>query len=536
MIALLLVLAGSFIMGLAFSPAIKTCRLTSSVGWRVLLILMAMFELGYLSFAYFLFEHIDSVSIIEQGLSLILFLGSIFVFVVNCLSLSSLRELNEIATQAKYNAEHDFLTDLENRQRCIDAINERKQQQLDFSVILVDLNNFKQINDAKGHFFGDKFLIELANRMRGALLPQSQLYRMGGDEFIIIMDVIDVNCIYSQNNALLSELKSGIEIEELQLDVTYSAGASLWTKQRQLDVFELLKQADIAMYSAKHSRQSIVIFDEELHEGIEAEFQLLTRLKAALARGELTLYYQPIICSKSGDIHGVEALLRWPQADGSMIMPEQFIELAERNNLIRQLSAFVINRVFQDLAILIEVNPRLEVHINLSCQDFVEQNLINTLAMLIDSHRVDPTHIVFELTESTVMQEVKKARSLIETLIDMGFSVSIDDFGTGFSSFSILKELPISQIKIDGSFVSLSHESEKDQAIVETSMFLARKLNCSIVAEGVESDACLQYLNSLNCPFVQGFQICEPLSLSECIKWMSSQSMVKGAMKRLDGK
>ncbi|MEQ2355299.1 putative bifunctional diguanylate cyclase/phosphodiesterase [Pseudoalteromonas piscicida] len=521
-------------MGLAFSPAFKICRLTSSVGWRVLLILMALFELGYLSFAYFLYDH-NSASFIEQGLSLILFLGSIFVFVVNCLSLTSLQELNEIATQAKYNAEHDFLTDLENRQRCIDAINERKHQQLDFSVILVDLNNFKQINDAKGHFFGDKLLVELAYKMRAALLPRSKLYRMGGDEFIILMDVTDVNCIYSQNNALLSELKSGIEIEELQLDVTYSAGASLWTKSRQLDVFDLLKQADIAMYSAKHSRQSIVIFDEELHEGIEAEFQLLANLKVALARGELTLYYQPIVCSQSGDIHGVEALLRWPQSDGTMIMPDQFIELAERNNLIRQLSAFVINRVFQDLAILIEIDDKLVVHINLSCQDFAEQNLINTLAMLLDTHRVDPTHIVFELTESTVMEEVEKARSLIETLIDMGFAVSIDDFGTGFSSFSILKELPISQIKIDGSFVRLSHESEKDQAIVETSMFLARKLNCSIVAEGVESDACLQYLYSLDCPYIQGFQICEPLSLSECVKWINSQNMVRGAMKRLDG-
>lgn len=506
------------------------------MGWRVLLILMALFELGYVSFAYFMYAHLESISIIEQGLSLILFLGSIFVFVVNCLSLTSLRELDEIAKQAKYNAEHDFLTDLENRQRCIDAINERKLRQVDFSVILVDLNNFKQINDAKGHFFGDKLLVALANKMRAALLPRSQLYRMGGDEFIIIMDVSDANCIYSQNNALLSELRSGIEIEDLELDVTYSAGASLWTKQRQLGVFDLLKQADIAMYSAKHSRQSIVIFDEELHEGVEAEFQLLTNLKTAFARGELTLYYQPIVCTQSGDIYGVEALLRWPQADGTVIMPDKFITLAERNNLIKQLSAFVINRVFQDLVILLEVHSSLEVHINLSCQDFVEQNLISTLAMLLDTHQIDPKHVVFELTESTVMQEVEKARSLIETLIEMGFSVSIDDFGTGFSSFSILKELPISQIKIDGSFVSLSHESEKDQAIVETSMFLARKLNCSIVAEGVESDACLQYLSRLGCPFIQGFQVCEPLSLSECIKWMNSRLMVKGAMKRLDGR
>lgn len=148
-------------------------------------------------------------------------------------------------------------------------------------------------------FFGDKLLVALANKMRAALLPRSQLYRMGGDEFIIIMDVSDANCIYSQNNALLSELRSGIEIEDLELDVTYSAGASLWTKQRQLGVFDLLKQADIAMYSAKHSRQSIVIFDEELHEGVEAEFQLLTNLKTAFARGELTLYYQRLCVHKA---------------------------------------------------------------------------------------------------------------------------------------------------------------------------------------------------------------------------------------------
>ena len=521
-------------MLLAFKPAANICRLTASAGWRLLLILMTLFVIGYASFALLLYQS-GAASVAEQGLSLILFLGSIFVYVVNQLSLTSLYELNESVTLAKYNAEHDFLTDLENRQRCILAINEHIRQQRDFSILLVDLNNFKQINDTKGHFFGDKLLISLAERMTAALLPGNQLYRIGGDEFIIVLQAPDVNGIYAQNNALLSELHSGIDAEGVTLDITYSAGASLCLQQQQQDVFELLKQADIAMYSAKHSAQSIVIFDEELHEGMEAEFQLLADLKVALSRGELTLHYQPIIASQNGDIYGVEALLRWPQSDGSMLLPEQFIAVAEKNNLTRQLSAWVINRVFQDLAILLECVPSLSLHVNLSSQGIAEQNLINMLAMQLDNHQVDANCIVFELTESTVMEEAHQARSLIETLIDMGFRVSIDDFGTGFSSFSILKALPISQIKIDGSFVRQSHQNEKDQAIVETSMFLAKKLGCSIVAVGVESDACLRYLNQLDCPLVQGFHICEPLSLSETVQWMNSQKMVKGAMKRLDG-
>ncbi|WP_171044413.1 putative bifunctional diguanylate cyclase/phosphodiesterase [Pseudoalteromonas citrea] len=530
-LALVLVLLGALGLCVSLKPAIKVCQISPRLGWRVLLVLILFFVIGYVAFATYLLDK-NAENILDLGVSLILFFGAVFVIIINNMSKDSLVELAQIVEKERFNAHHDFLTQLENRQQCMAKISALQNSNTDFSVMLIDLNNFKQMNDAIGHLFGDKILIHLAERFSRALLPHNSLYRMGGDEFIIVINGNRESDIYGQNNALLSELHTPLVVDELSVDIHYSAGTSIYNCEEPKDAIDLLKQADIAMYSAKRTKQSLVIFDEYLHQDSDEEFHLISRLKTALNGGELTVYYQPIVCAQSGEIHGAEALLRWPQKDGSVIMPESFIGIAENNNMIRQVSLFVINRVFQDLPRLLQADPSLIVHVNLSSQDFLGKDLIKLLASHVNNAQVDARHVMFELTESMMMTDLVQAHDLVETLIEMGFSVSIDDFGTGFSSFSLLKELSIAQIKIDRSFIDECISNEKDQVIVETAVFLAKRLGCSVVAEGVDSDGVIEYLNSLNCDYFQGFKISEALPLTACINWIESSGMVKTALRK----
>jgi diguanylate cyclase (GGDEF)-like protein len=531
-LALALVLIGALGLCLSLRPAIKVCQISPRLGWRVLFSLIIFFVVDYVAFAIYLIDK-NAPDVLDLGVSLILFFGAVFVIIIINMSKDSLKELTHIAEKERFNAQHDYLTQLENRQQCMAKISELQESHTHFSVMLIDLNNFKQLNDAIGHVFGDKILVHLAEQFSRALLPNNSLYRMGGDEFIIVIQSHREKDIYGQNNALLSELHAPLVVDELSVDIHYSAGTSIYNCEEPTGVIDLLKQADIAMYSAKKSKQSLVIFDDYLNQNLDQEFYLTSRLKTALNGGELTVYYQPIVCAKSGEIHGAEALLRWPQKDGSVIMPESFISIAENNNMIRQVSLFVINRVFQDLPRLLQADPSLIVHVNLSSQDFLGKDIIKLLASHVNNTQLHIHHIMFELTESMMMTDLAQAHDLVETLIDMGFSISIDDFGTGFSSFSLLKELSISQLKIDRSFISECTRNEKDKVIVETAVFLAKKLGCSVVAEGVDNDGVIEYLNSLNCDYFQGFKISEALPLNGCIHWIESSGMVKTELRKL---
>ncbi|MCF2857271.1 bifunctional diguanylate cyclase/phosphodiesterase [Pseudoalteromonas sp. SMS1] len=530
-LSLCLILVGLSFLVVSFKPAIEICRIAQASGWRVLFALICFFVLGYAGFAAYVYDSVDA-SHITFGLSTILALGGLFVIVVVNLSKASLTKLKKSVDLEKYNSQHDHLTQLRNRPQCFKCIEQRQRKDTRFSVVLYDLYNLKQINDAMGHFFGDKLLISFAQTLANSLLPGSELFRIGGDEFVVVSEARNESALFAQNNAILSALHNGLVVEEVAVDVIYSSGAIINIPEERTSASELLKRADIAMYAAKRSKQSLVLFDKALHQGVVSEFHMLNDFKSALARGDLTVFYQPIVDASSSKVHGVEALVRWPSDDGAYILPERFIPIAEKNNMIKYLSAYVINTVFSDLNILLKLNANLTVHINLSCQDLVGNNLINVLNSQIESKKVDPSRIIFELTESMVMTDVEQTKHLIEKLIDMGFSVSIDDFGTGFSSFSILKELPISQIKIDKSFVTKCLDQEKDRAIIETTLFLAKKLECSVVAEGVENDETSQYLTKQGCTYIQGFNISEPLSLGEVKGWITSSGVIHTALRK----
>ncbi|WP_231105493.1 putative bifunctional diguanylate cyclase/phosphodiesterase [Pseudoalteromonas luteoviolacea] len=530
-ISLCLILMGLSFLLLSVKPAIEICRIAQSKGWWLLLALICFFTLGYASFAAYVYLSVDSSRVV-LALSVILALGGLFVIVVVNLGKVSLMRLQAALDLEKYNAQHDHLTKLQNRARCFECIELRKKHCDAFAVVIFDLYNLKQINEAMGHYFGDQLLVAFSQAISSSLLPGSELFRIGGDEFVVVSEARNEPALFAQNNAILSALHNGLVVEHTAVDVTYSSGAILNIVSEDISASELLKRADIAMYAAKRSKQSLVLFDKTLHQGVVSEFHMLNDFKGALARGDLTVFYQPIVDAQNSTVHGVEALVRWPSEDGEYILPERFIPIAEKNNMIKYLSAYVINTVFSDIELLLKLNDKLTVHINLSCQDLLGKNLINVLNTQLNSKNVDPKRIIFELTESMVMTDVEQTKTLIEHLIDMGFSVSIDDFGTGFSSFSILKELPISQIKIDKSFVTQCLSQDKDRAIIETTLFLAKRLGCSVVAEGVENDETSQYLANQGCKYIQGYNISEPLSLGEIQRWISSNGLVQTALRK----
>ncbi|WP_234401257.1 putative bifunctional diguanylate cyclase/phosphodiesterase [Pseudoalteromonas sp. T1lg23B] len=530
-LALILVIAGVVGLCLSLHWAYKICQISRQFGWRVLFGLIVFFILGYSAFSAYLLEQ-EHVELLNVGLASILFFGSIFVLIINHMAHQSLQTLAKLVEDERFHAQTDFLTKLNNREHCVNSIDLKISQGHAFAVMLVDLNNFKQINDSVGHLFGDKVLIALSQRLVEALSPDSALFRMGGDEFVILIDGIAERTIYAQNNALIKALEQPLQVEDVAVDVHYSAGVSVYRGDQQSDCTSLLREADIAMYSAKRSRQSLVIFDEVLHKGCDQEFHISVGLKEAFAHHTLKVFYQPMVNAKSTEVHGVEALARWPQANGTMMMPEHFVLVAESSNLIRQLSLFVIQRVISDLPTLLACDKHLVVHINLSSHDFLNKELINLLASLLSDNQVAAKHITFELTESMMVADLAQTQALIEVLIDMGFAVSIDDFGTGFSSFKLLKDLPVSQIKIDRSFIETCMKDDKSQVIVETIMFMAKRLKCSVVAEGVNHDKVASYLTSLDCDYLQGFNICEALPLEECTKWIKSNGLVKSVLKK----
>ncbi|MCO7187234.1 bifunctional diguanylate cyclase/phosphodiesterase [Pseudoalteromonas sp. XMcav2-N-2] len=526
-----LILTGFLLLVAALFPATHICRIAQNRGWQVLFALVLFFICGYLAFAHQVY-HTENDFPLVLGLSVILMLGAVFVIVVVRLSRASLLQLQDIAESERYQARHDSLTQLENRQECTKYIEQCIAKGSAFSVLLMDINNFKQVNDALGHFFGDKLLIAFAVKMRSLNPRGCKVFRMGGDEFVIVTHSASETELFGLNNALLKTFNDGLVIDDVQVDVFYSAGACIFCVEEKPSVTQLLKHADIAMYAAKSSRQSLVIFDQTLHDDVEAEFELFNALKMALNKNQLEVYYQPLVCGHNNEVHGLEALLRWRGTDGAFISPMTFIPIAEKNNYIKLVSAFVIERVFNELSHFLTIEPNVTVHINLSCQDFHGRYLINQLVELQSKYNIRPSCIVFELTESMVMVDVDQAKYMIGMLIDMGFSVSIDDFGTGFSSFSMLRELPISQIKVDRSFITNCLSSDKDQAIVETTIYLANRLGCSVVAEGVEDSKTAAYLNSKGCQYLQGYYISEALERESAKQWLHSHRVVKKVLKR----
>jgi len=401
-----------------------------------------------------------------------------------------------------------------------------------FYLLMLDLDNFKMVNDTLGHHGGDVLLKECGERLRSILSKMDALFRIGGDEFAItlrgIRAVEDVEKICHR---IIRTISQTFLIDDHEIVVGVSLGAIQYL-QGNYNQSSLIKNADVAMYWAKSDgKNTCKFYSKEIEEARFQQQKLISNLQVALKNKELELYYQPIISIDSGLIIGFEALLRWQHPELGMISPDVFIPIAENTGLIIPIGDWVINTSIAQIKTWQgKYSPHLFVNINLSGRQFQDVSMVSKIHSVIHYHQIrNPATIKFELTESILMEDVPKTVQILTALREIGVGVAVDDFGTGHSSMNYLKQFPVTTLKIDKSFVRGLPDDHVDVAIVESILALARSLKLIVVAEGVETEEQLEFLRKHRCKKAQGYLISRPVPAMEIEKLMDQfHSVLRG--------
>jgi len=501
-------LIGCIFLLSSLKPTYYLSQQASQKSWQPLCFLILLFIASYSGFLYFLLFHYEP-AFIHLMMAIILFFGGMFVFMVTRISFSNYENILVVAKQTEYNALHDSLTGLPNRKHFINTLLHNIEQSIPFTLFSLDLNHFQQVNYTLGHYYGDQLLVAIGKRLETQLVDHCTLFRTGGDEFTIVLTG-------DEHSELIERIHSAFDdayqLMHYSIESSVSIGAAKFPEDSR-NIETLLQQADVAMYASKVTRQPCVFYVEALSKDASQQLEISGRLRTALASDEFELYFQPILVASSGEMHGAEVLIRWPQSDGSFIYPDLFIAIAEKSGLITQITEWVIQETIINLNELDKQGFKGNLHINLSAKDLQSEALFILLSKKLNNKEVTADRLVLEITESSMMTDLESAKKMMFRLAALGFKFSIDDFGTGFSSLSLLRELPIQQIKIDRSFVQKMDSEKTDHAIVKSSIYLAKNLDCSVVAEGVENASVEAALVKLNCDYLQGYYFSKPVPL-----------------------
>ncbi|HWM43916.1 MAG TPA: EAL domain-containing protein [Burkholderiales bacterium] len=427
-------------------------------------------------------------------------------------------ERKRYQVQLEHQANYDALTGLPNRNLLHDRLRQAVYSQRlprSIAVVFMDLDHFKFVNDSLGHSTGDLLLKAMGERLRTVLREGDTVGRVGGDEFVLILnDQSNEEIIYRAMQRIAAKVSEPISIEGKELHVTCSAGISIYPQDGR-DVETLLKNADAAMYRAKeHGRSNFQFYTSEMNERVSERLSLENALRRALERSELTLHYQQKTSLKTGRIVGAEALVRWLHPEWGLVRPARFIPLAEETGLIVSIGEWVLREACRQTREWLDAG--LEpgaVSVNLSVRQFRQEGLVRTVSRILEETRLNPAQLEMELTESMVMGNVDAAIAVLQGLKQLGVALSVDDFGTGYSSLSYLKDLPIDTLKIDRSFVRDigSGAEAEDGVLAQAIISLAHALHLKVIAEGVETDAQLRFLRRHGCDEVQGFFYGEPV-------------------------
>ncbi|MBN2331719.1 MAG: EAL domain-containing protein [Deltaproteobacteria bacterium] len=436
--------------------------------------------------------------------------------------------------KATHEATHDSLTELPNRvllhDRLQQALSAAQRQQSQLAVLIMDLDNFKEINDTLGHFNGDIILKQVATRLQGTIRNLDSVARLGGDEFAILLPKLaserDLPLVVKK---LQQALKPSFQVSGLNLDVHASIGIALFPEHGN-DVDTLMQRAEVAMYAAKREKSGILQYSRKLDHYSPRRLTLLAELRQAIEQQELLLFYQPKVDLKTNKILEVEALARWQHPEHGLMPPDDFIPLAERTGLIRPLTNMVIDQSLKQVAAWQAAGYDLGVTINISARVLLDPQFPDMLIGMMAAHRINPDHIVLEITETTIMVDHERAMEVLTRLQNIVVRLSIDDFGTGYSSLAYLKQLPVHELKIDKSFVMNMADNHDDAVIVKIIIELGHHLGLKVTAEGVETDTVLEQLKELTCDVAQGFLISRPLPADELMASLPSSSWkLKGA-------
>ena len=419
----------------------------------------------------------------------------------------------------------DALTGLPNRVLLADRVRRvtltLERESGSYAMLLVDLDQFKAVNDTLGHPVGDRLLCDVGRRLVSATRAGDTVARFGGDEFVIFLPRADLKTATAVADRIMTDLKPVFILKDIPVSIEGSIGIAIGPEQGQ-DLQALLQNADIAMYQAKSQKLGWAVYSADTDPYRPELLALAAELELAVRSDQLVVYYQPKVATADGSVHGVEALVRWMHPARGLIPPNDFIPFAERTGLIAPLTLEVFRQVLDQCRVWTAEGLLIRVAVNLSAR-CLDRAFIDVLAAMIVDADVDPSLLDVELTETAVMTDPRRVGESLGRLRALGIAISIDDFGTGYSSLVNLKELPLDEIKIDGSFVRDMCTNDVDAFIVRSTIALGKSLGLSIVAEGVEDEATLTELRELGCTLVQGFHLCRPGPASQIADWVRAR-------------
>jgi diguanylate cyclase (GGDEF)-like protein len=486
--------------------------------WLVLLSLIGVLALGSALYAWLLIRHgAQGSDLLLAGMLLVV---AAVVGIVNALSGSVVEDFARIAALEQHRSRHDELTGLPRRSFFVTLLeraiaNHDAGAPKQMAVMMMDLTRFKAINDKMGHAYGDLLLQEVALRLHRTLRRTDLLARMGGDEFGVVIDPVeDPQHIAPIVDHVLAALEEPFAVQGHRADVGMSIGLA-WFPDHGRDSATLLRHAKTAMLEAKHRQRDLLTYSEALEDRDRDQLDILSGLRQAVERSELTVHYQPQVELASGRLCGVEALVRWPHSHLGLIAPDDFVPIAEEHGLINLLSDWVIGEVLEQLRRWREQGISLPISTNISPVSLLDRRFYDTLLRGMRARALSPGELKLEITETAVMADSERVVNMIRELVRSGIRFAIDDFGTVYSSLEYLKTLPVDELKIDKGFVLDLPGNDNDAIIVRATIDLAHKLGRKVVAEGVESQETLELLRGWGCDRAQGFHIGEPMPADE---------------------
>jgi diguanylate cyclase (GGDEF)-like protein len=472
----------------------------------------------------------------SYAVALFILLLSMGVSVYLWTSINRVKWANKLVQQRteslQHQATHDDLTQLLNKQSLSDVLEKTIKQQSRITdegvaLVFIDLDHFKKVNDTRGHLVGDMLLKHVAQRLKYAARSDDLIFRFGGDEFAVILhNTNDEKTITSISNRIQRSIEQVYIIENKKYRIGASIGVSLWnpTKNKNIGSSELIRNADISMYEAKiQGRGRVVFYHEKMHEQLVYKHDVEDELSAAIKNNELSLFLQPI--HDVNHLKGFEALSRWQHPERGMIYPDIFIEIAEKTGLIHHLGYWLIKTTCQQLALWIEqfgVGNCPYISINVSPIQLDQGDVVQQIEQALKQHNVPSRLLAVELTESALISKRATVKKCLSRLQYLGVRIFLDDFGTGYSSLSLLQDFTIDVLKIDRSFISgLESNNKNSQQLVKAIINMARALNMKVVAEGVENENTLRWLQNEDCHFMQGYYFSKPLSFDKLPQYLN---------------
>ena len=434
------------------------------------------------------------------------------------------REVRALA-DSRHQARTDELTGLANRRRVFEALaaaGARMARGGTTAVLVLDLDRFKEINDSLGHAVGDALLREVGPRLSRHLRAGDLLARIGGDEFVVLADGLDDDGARALAERLCATLQRPFRLAGTALTVDASVGIALGPRD-SAQAEELLQLADLAMYSAKAGRGGPVVYDEERHGSGRHRLEAVARLRRGIEAGELVLHHQPKLTLATGRIDGVEALVRWQHPERGLLAPDAFIDLAESAGLMGPLTSAVLDAALAQRRAWTDRGHELTVAVNVSPSNLVDEHFPEEVTALLARHGVPATALVLEVTESLLVADRERAIRVLVALRDAGVGIAIDDYGTGYSSLAYLATLPVTELKLDRTFVSAMTGSPRAASIVTSTLQLAHALDLVLVAEGAEDQATVDALAALGCDVVQGYHLSRPLPSDVLEQWLEAR-------------